>query len=107
MLKMSRKKGFDTCILEAVDEALSVLGESSKQAFYSLVEKSHNIKREEIPEKIEIFHGALTDILGVGSKIMERLIARMLYRKLVLDFEEREEWTLVDYLRDLSDKGID
>jgi len=43
--------GFNLIMLEAVDEALSFLGESAKRAFYYHLEEKFKIRREEIPIK--------------------------------------------------------
>ena len=40
---------FNLIMLEAVDEALSFIGESAKRAFYYHIEEKFKIKREEIP----------------------------------------------------------
>jgi hypothetical protein len=40
----------------------------------------------------------LQDLIGGGAKVMEKLIAKNLYRRLGLNFTEHENWTLVDYV---------
>ena len=44
---------FNSIMLEAVDEALSFLGESAKRAFYYHLEEKFKIRREKIPAKID------------------------------------------------------
>jgi len=85
-------------LVQAVDEALLVLGEIVRTAIYERIERSYQVKREEILEKLETFHRALQDLLGVGGKVMEKLIVRNLYRRLGLSFENHDGWTLVDYV---------
>jgi len=46
-------------LLQAVDEALLVPGEIVRTAIYERIERSYQVKREEIPEKLETFHKAL------------------------------------------------
>ena len=87
----------DSLVL-AVDEALLVPGEIVRTAIYERIERSYQVKRDEIPEKLETFHRALQDLLGVGGKVMEKLIVRGLYRRLGLSFEKHDGWTLVDYV---------
>jgi hypothetical protein len=82
----------------AFDEALLVPGEIVRTAIYGRIERSYQIRREEIPEKLETFHQALQDLLGAGGKVMEKLIAKSLYRRLKLSFTEHDGWTLVDYV---------
>ena len=83
----------------AVDEALLVPGEIVRTAIYERIERSYQIRREEIPEKLETFCQALQDLLGAGGKVMEKLIAKSLYRRLKLSFTEHDGWTLVDYVK--------
>lgn len=85
-------------MLSAIDKGPLVLGEGVKHAIYYHVERKHQLRREEIPEKIESFHKALQSLLGAGAEVLEKLIAKALYDRLGLNFEEREGWTLVDYV---------
>ena len=94
-------------LLEAVDEGLLVPGEIVRAAIYERLERSYQIKRGEIPEKLETFHRALQDLLGGGGKVMEMLIVRNLYRRLGLSFEEHDGWTLVDYVNHAKGAKID
>ena len=59
---------FNLVMLEAVDEALSFLGESAKRAFYYHLEEKFKIRREEIPIKIDDFAKAIEEIFGKGAK---------------------------------------
>jgi len=86
-------------LLQAVDDGLSVPGEIVRAAIYERIERSYQLKREEIPEKLEIFHQALQDLLGGGAKVMEKLIAKNLYRRLELEFMEYANWNIVDYVK--------
>jgi hypothetical protein len=75
------KRDFEELLLEAVDEGLGSIGESSKQAIYFHLEKSYNIKKQEIPSKIEAFILALEKIFGIGANFLEALILKGLYEK--------------------------
>jgi len=75
------EKDFDELLLEAIDEGLSSIGESSKQAIYYHLEKGFNIKRQEIPCKIEVFTYAIEKIFGLGANFLEILIMKRLYEK--------------------------
>ena len=94
---MSEPAGFRDILLEAVDYGLMVLGEIVRQAIYGQIENHHELKRAEIPERLEAFHTALGSVLGVSAKTVERLIAKNLYKRLGLDFTEHVNWTLTDY----------
>ncbi len=93
----SDKDRFSRALLEAVDEGLLVLGSSVKDTVYYYVERSCGLRRERIPERLEDFHSALQGLFGAGAKVIEKLIAQKLYAILGLNFEEHEEWTIVDY----------
>jgi hypothetical protein len=67
---------FDRLLLEAVDEGLCILGESSKQAIYFHLERNFGIKKDEIPSKLEAFSGALEQIFGFGANFIEISITR-------------------------------
>jgi hypothetical protein len=94
-------------LLEAVDEGLLVPGEIVRTAIYERLERSYQLKRGEIPEKLETFHLALEDLLGKSAKVMERLIAKSLYRRLKLNFTQHDDWTLVDYVNHAKEASID
>ena len=67
-------------LLEAVDEGLSLLGESTKQVTYSCLEKSFNIKKQEIPNKIKDFSHAIKEIFG-SVNFVEPLILKRFNEK--------------------------
>jgi len=95
---MSGSAAFREILLQAIDDALLVPGEIVRAAIYDRIEKNCQISREEIPEKLELFHQALQQLLGVAAKVMEKLIVKNLYRRLNLNFNEHENWTLLDYV---------
>jgi len=75
-----------------------VLGESVRGATYYHVERTFRIRREEIPRRLEEFHEALQGMLGEGVTVVEKLIAKDLYAKLGLHFEQHGRATLIDYV---------
>ncbi len=85
-------------LLRAVDDGLLVPGEIVRAAIYERIERSYQLKREEIPEKLEAFHRALQDLLGAAAEVMEKLIAKNLYSRLGLNFTEHANWSIVDYV---------
>jgi adenylate kinase family enzyme len=84
---------FSETLLRAVDEGLLVPGEIVRAAIYERIEKSYQIKREEIPEKLSTFDEALRELLGAAAKVLEKVIARNLYRALGLNFTAHDAWT--------------
>ena len=67
--------------LKPIDDGLSQIGDSSKQAIYFHLEKGFNIKRQEIPDKIADFKDAIEKIFGLGASFLEILIMKRLYEK--------------------------
>lgn len=97
-------------LLETIDEALSSLGETQKTAIYHHLEKTFNIKRQEIPEKVDDFSSALERLFGLGAKHLEILFMKTLYVK-VMHVRDRVsgQWTApevtfeayVDFMRQI------
>jgi len=86
-----REQEFNKLLLEAVDEGLSSLGETSKQAIYFHLEKSFNIQKHEIPQKISEFTSAIEKIFGLGANFLEVLIMKKLYEKIGGTFEWKKQ----------------
>lgn len=85
-----RPKDFEKKFLEAIEEGLSTLGDSPKQAILFHLENTFKIKREEIPQNLTEFQKALEKIFGPGALYLEKLILKRLYDKFQLEFEELE-----------------
>jgi hypothetical protein len=96
------KNNFRDILLEAVDESLSSLGDSPKQAILFHLECSFKIKKECIPENITDFTKALEKIFGPGALYLEKLIVKRLHEKLGLEFEETERWNFLEYVDDVK-----
>jgi len=79
--------GFENVLLKAIDEGLSLLGDSSKWAVYFYLEKSFGIRKADIPSKIEEFVDAIEEIFGYGAKYLEIQIMKQLYEKVGQGFE--------------------
>jgi len=97
------KDRFDRILLQAIDEGLHVFGESTRCVIYYHIVSKHRIERERIPERLEAFHEALKGMLGEGSKVVEKQIAKSMYSMLDLTFREYDEWTIVDYVNDAKE----
>jgi hypothetical protein len=85
-------------LLEAVDEGLSSLGDSPKQAIFFHLETSFEISKDKIPTNLTEFSKALEKIFGPGASYLEKLIVKCLYEKLGLKLEEEEKWNLLEYV---------
>jgi KaiC/GvpD/RAD55 family RecA-like ATPase len=87
----------EEALLQAIDNGLLALGEIVRDTLYDRFDKKYQLKREEIPEKLDSFHKALQVMLGAGARIIETQIAKGLASRLDLDFTENVDWTIVDY----------
>jgi len=94
------KKDFDRLLLEAVDEGLSSVGESSKQAIYYHLEKGFHVKTHEIPNKVDDFARAMEKIFGLGAYFLEILIMKRLYEKVggTAQLHITEDFTFSEYV---------
>lgn len=72
---------FEKVLLESIDESLLQLGELCRKATYYYLEKGFEIKKHEIPLKINRFSVALEEIFGSGAKILEIQIMKLLNNK--------------------------
>ncbi|MEM2102631.1 MAG: hypothetical protein QXM22_03875 [Candidatus Bathyarchaeia archaeon] len=94
------KSDFEVLLLEAIDEGLSSLGESSKWAIYFHLEKNFKIEKQQIPYRIQDFTEALEEIFGVGASFLEILIMKRLYEKIgvTVEWPESKEFTFSEFL---------
>lgn len=69
---------FEKLLIDVVEEGLSSLGDSSKDAIYSYLRGRFQIEKQEIPCKIEAFANALEELFGAGARLLEiRIIAAL------------------------------
>jgi membrane-anchored protein YejM (alkaline phosphatase superfamily) len=100
---LSRSK-FNGLLLESIDEALSSLGEKAKTATYIYLQTKFNIKKDEIPNRVDVFSEALKRLFGLGAKYLEIMSMQNLYTKLrgneyVASEHIFSKVTLNDYVR--------
>lgn len=96
----NRTPSFREILLLAVDEGLSSLGESGKQALYRCLENS-GIRKNEIPRKVDEFAAFLEKIFGDSVKLLEIQIMRSLYKRvgdIAEFFPEKEDITFTEYV---------
>lgn len=84
------QNNFSKILLSAVEESLSSLGDSPKQAILFHLEASFKIEKENIPANLTEFTKALEKIFGPGASYLEKLILSRLYEKLGLEFKNSE-----------------
>ena len=78
-----KNEEFKRVFLEALDEGLGVLGETTKETLLYLLKQNYQIEEKEIPDNLERFISGLREIFGEsGSSFLESQIIKVLYRKL-------------------------
>jgi len=98
----------DDLLLKVVDETLrQVFREAGTKVIYNFLENNHHLKREDIAEKPEVFSAGLERLLGSGAPVIEKLILKNLYRRLGMEFEEKEGYGFSDYIKELRNGKFD
>jgi hypothetical protein len=94
---------FETIIIEAIEDSLSAFKRFNKQVFYSHLENTYKIKKEEIPFKIEEFTDAMEQIFGAGAKLIEIRIIQALHERIhdFVFFPQKKNLGLEEYLASL------
>jgi len=88
----------EKAVLEAVDETFLYLGDSVRRSLYYYLENHHGVGRGEVPFKLEGFVEGLRSIFGEGTNLLVKMIAKRIYGKLGLPFDEKTGWSLIDYV---------
>jgi len=95
---------FEQILLEAIDEALSQLGESVKISVLLHLGNRFKIEKKEIPHRVNEFQNALEQVFGLGTRYLEILIMKNLNSKMRFFCQEpTHEWpehelTFCDYV---------
>jgi len=98
-------KKFDKILLDVVDQGIrEVFEETAVQFIYNYLERNSSLRREDIPEKIDIFVEGLEEMLGSGAKVIEKLILKNLYSHLGINYQEMEGYRFSDYIREIEVK---
>jgi hypothetical protein len=93
------KPDFNEMLLASIEEALSSLGENVAASIYFHVEETFNIKRLEIPQRLNDFSEALEKIFGLGARTLELLCMKKLHEKIGVSYKWPEyEWPLCKWI---------
>jgi len=91
---------FNQVLDQAVKESITeMLGSNVLTALYASLEKFHNITSDILANRIDVMCSILEYLFGNKSaRIIGRRIACRLYDKLNLPFEEKMEFSLLNYV---------
>jgi hypothetical protein len=87
MCPLREKQEFDRALQEAINEALTAVGDSSRKILLFHVQKNYQLQPSDISSRPEVFVFALKQVLGPGGDLIGSLIVRLLCKKLCLDYE--------------------
>jgi len=103
--QLNTYKKFDKILLDVVDQGIrDILGETAVQFIYNYLERSFSLRRDDIPEKLEIFAEGLEEMLGSGAKVVEKFVLRNIYFHFGVNYQEREGYRFSDYIREIEVK---
>ena len=94
-------RGFEKALFEAVDEGLAWLGDAARRTIYYHLENDFNIRRQDIPHKIEGFANAIEKIFGAATALLEIQIMKKLFEKVGVSLTylpEQEDLVFTEYV---------
>ena len=101
-----RTERFSDLLLNAVDETLKeVFKEAGAKVIHNFLGNKCHLKRKEIGEKPEDFSAGLERLLGSAAPMIEKSVLKNLCFKLRLEYEEKDGFGFLDYLRELREKA--
>jgi len=86
---MNAKEKFDKLLLKIIDEELK---------------HNHSLKREEIPEKLEVFIRGLEEFLGSGAQVIQKITLQKLASCSGVQCQVKEGYSFVDYVTEIKNK---
>jgi len=85
-LDNEKAKEFRSFLLKRFEDTISqILGEGAKTSLLECLEKHKGLKRDEMGIQVDVMRRCLKEIFGEPAIVLERMIARQIYRKLALD----------------------
>jgi len=97
---------FEEFFAESVDQGLSdLLGSNVKFALYEYWKTGFSISRDQMHLKVNDFGKALEKTFGLSHRTVARYIAKKFYLKLGLDFTEKPQYGLAEYVRNAEMSG--
>ncbi len=91
-------------LLDSIGETIhALLGDKPQQVLFKRLDDGFHLKCEEIPDRLEDFENAMMLLLGaVIAHVITRAIARCLYTKLEISYNNEKNWSLKMYVENCS-----
>ena len=94
-------RSFNQIVCQAIAKTLEdLLGSKVVEAVYVHMRDNFGVDQNELPYRIETLCSILEDVFGVkGAHVIERKVAKNLYDRILLPFDEQQGLTLEDFIK--------
>ena len=96
---------FEDIFLEAIDDGLSILGETAKNTVYSYLKRTFKMTKQEIPHRIDEYVTAIENMFGIGAKLIQIQTMKSLYKKVrcqIKQYPNHKNLTFTEYFLTLK-----
>ncbi len=97
---------FNVVFVEAAEKSRTqLLGPAVLDSLYAHLEKFRDIKKDELPYRLETLYAVLEHVFDVqGARTIGMRIIRLVYEKFDLEFHETAGHTVMDYVKVAKEK---
>ena len=94
-------RSFNEIVCQSIDKTLeSLLGSKAADALYVHLRERFGVDRNELPYRIETISSVLESVFGIkGASVIERKVARNLFGKILLPFNDEQGSRLEDFVK--------
>jgi hypothetical protein len=99
---------FNETILKSVEDGItSVLGKQVLESLFLHLEAYRGLPRAEIPSRLEVFFPVLEKAFGpITGKTLGRFIVKLVYTRLGLEFPNKPNQQLVEYVENARSEFV-
>ena len=93
-------RGFNEIVCQSIDKTLEeLMGPEVVKSLYVHLSDRFGVDRNELPYRINTVCSVLEGVFGVkGARVIERRVAKNLYDRILLPFNDQQGNTLEDFL---------
>ena len=93
--------GLDQRIIDCIDDGSQVIGGRAKYVICECMDKNFRLKKDEIPQHLDVFKQAITSIYGEDvSKLIEELIVQKMTQ--TFELKHKSKLTFVEVVQQLN-----
>ena len=98
--RTSSSRSFNEIVCQSVDKTLEeLLGPRVLPVLYKYLGDKFGVSRDELPYRIDTISAVLENTFGVkGASVVEWKVAKSLYDKILLSFDNEQHLRLKDYI---------